>query len=96
MRIFQSERQIIVSIRLNAFGELFSAGGALAVVLLIIAAVRCHDNGGQKDRPPNRRSDGEEVRDPRRIAYDVMPTRKTRSRVFMTDIFPPQKNVAQS
>lgn len=26
MRIFQSERQIIVSIRLNAFGELFSAG----------------------------------------------------------------------
>ena len=48
MRIFQPEKQIIVSIRLNAFGGLFSAG-ALAVVLLIIAAVRCHDNGGQKD-----------------------------------------------
>ena len=26
MRIFQSEKQVIVSIRLNAFGELFSAG----------------------------------------------------------------------
>ncbi len=26
MRIFQSEKQIVVSIRLNAFGELFSAG----------------------------------------------------------------------
>lgn len=29
MRIFQSEKQVTVSIRLNAFGELFSAGRAL-------------------------------------------------------------------
>lgn len=49
MQIFQSEKQVTVSIRLNAFGELFSAGGALAAVLLIIAAVRCHDDGGQKN-----------------------------------------------
>ena len=31
MRIFQSEKQVTVSIRLNAFGELFSAGEALSV-----------------------------------------------------------------
>ena len=31
MRIFQSKRQVTVSIRLNTFGELFSAGEALSV-----------------------------------------------------------------
>jgi len=31
MRIFQSEKQVTVSIRLNAFGELFSAGEPLGV-----------------------------------------------------------------